>query len=190
MKYKKTAGTILAFAVMILLLTVLFFASVNIGSLKVGVPDILQGMIGKGSEEVSTVFDLRLPRIFISILAGAATAVSGVLFQAVLKNPLADPGIIGISSGATFAAILITAFAPTLFFLYTGVCIFWRGAGILSGVHSVVERRLKSFAGHSDRSRCECNVHRSFQRTQLHEWWKYVRGSGNRQRKYYDEDMG
>lgn len=85
MKYKKTAGTILAFAVMILLLTVLFFASVNIGSLKVGVPDILQGMIGKGSEEVSTVFDLRLPRIFISILAGAATAVSGVLFQAVLK---------------------------------------------------------------------------------------------------------
>lgn len=126
MKYKKTAGTILAFAVMILLLTVLFFASVNIGSLKVGVPDILQGMIGKGSEEVSTVFDLRLPRIFISILAGAATAVSGVLFQAVLKNPLADPGIIGISSGATFAAILITAFAPTLFF-FTPVFAFFGG---------------------------------------------------------------
>ena len=189
MKYKKTAGTILAFAVMILLLTVLFFASVNIGSLKVGVPDILQGMIGKGSEEVSTVFDLRLPRIFISILAGAATAVSGVLFQAVLKNPLADPGIIGISSGATFAAILITAFAPTLFF-FTPVFAFFGGVLAFCLVHSVVERRLKSFAGHSDRSRCECNVHRSFQRTQLHEWWKYVRGSGNRQRKYYDEDMG
>lgn len=126
MKYKKTAGTILAFSVMILLLTVLFFASVNIGSLKVGVADILQGIIGKGSEEVSTVFDLRLPRIFISILAGAATAVSGVLFQAVLKNPLADPGIIGISSGATFAAILITAFAPTLFF-FTPVFAFFGG---------------------------------------------------------------
>ena len=39
-----------------------------------------------------------------------------MLFQAVLKNPLADPGIIGISSGASFAAVLITAFAPTLFF--------------------------------------------------------------------------
>ena len=45
----------------------------------------------------------------------------------------------------------------------------------MSGVHSVVERRLKSF-GSFYRSRCECNVHRSFQRTQLHEWWKYVRG--------------
>lgn len=113
---KKTTGMIVSFFVMILLLAILFFASINIGSLKVGVSDILKGMIGKSSEEVSTVLDLRLPRIFISMLAGAATAVSGVLFQAVLKNPLADPGIIGISSGASFAAILVTAFTPALFF--------------------------------------------------------------------------
>lgn len=113
---KKTTGMIVSFFVMILLLAMLFFASINIGSLKVGVSDILKGMIGKSSEEVSTVLDLRLPRIFISMLAGAATAVSGVLFQAVLKNPLADPGIIGISSGASFAAILVTAFTPALFF--------------------------------------------------------------------------
>ena len=113
---KKTTGMIVSFFVMILLLAMLFFASINIGSLKVGVSDILKCMIGKSSEEVSTVLDLRLPRIFISMLAGAATAVSGVLFQAVLKNPLADPGIIGISSGASFAAILVTAFTPALFF--------------------------------------------------------------------------
>lgn len=113
---KKTTGMIVSFFVMILLLAILFFASINIGSLKVGVSDILKGMIGKSSEEVSTILDLRLPRIFISMLAGAATAVSGVLFQAVLKNPLADPGIIGISSGASFTAILVTAFAPALFF--------------------------------------------------------------------------
>lgn len=102
---KKTTGMIVSLFVMILLLAILFFASINIGSLKVGVSDILKGMIGKSSEEASTVLDLRLPRIFISMLAGAATAVSGVLFQAVLKNPLADPGIIGISSGASFTAI-------------------------------------------------------------------------------------
>ena len=48
------------------------------------------------------------------------------MFRAVLKNPLADPGIIGISSGATFAAILITAFAPTLFF-FTPVFAFFGG---------------------------------------------------------------
>ncbi len=43
-------------------------------------------------------------------------AVSGVLLQAVMKNPLADPGIIGISSDASLTAVLITAFLPQLFF--------------------------------------------------------------------------
>ena len=50
------------------------------------------------------------------MLGGAATAVSGVLLQAVIKNPLADPGIIGVSSGASLAAVLITAFFPSLYF--------------------------------------------------------------------------
>lgn len=66
--------------------------------------------------DVATVYDLRFPRIFIAMLGGAATAVSGVLLQAVMKNPLADPGIIGVSSGASLAAVLITAFAPSLYF--------------------------------------------------------------------------
>ncbi len=50
------------------------------------------------------------------MFGGAATAVSGVLLQAVMKNPLADPGIIGVSSGASLTAVLITAFFPSLFF--------------------------------------------------------------------------
>ena len=53
-------------------------------------------------------------------LKGAALAtgltVAGVLLQAVMKNPLADPGIIGVSSGASLTAVLITAFVPTLYF--------------------------------------------------------------------------
>ena len=49
-------------------------------------------------------------------MGGAATAVSGVLLQAVMKNPLADPGIIGISSGASLTAVLITAFVPALYY--------------------------------------------------------------------------
>ena len=73
-------------------------------------------------QQYSTLF----PRIIISMLAGAAIAVSGVLFQAVLKNPLADPGIIGISSGASFAAVLITAFVPTAYFL-TPIMAFFGG---------------------------------------------------------------
>ena len=53
--------------------------------------------------------------ILIAMLAGASVAVSGVMLQAVMKNPLADPGIMGISSGAGMAAVLVTAFAPSLY---------------------------------------------------------------------------
>lgn len=115
-KRRKTAKAAVAFVVMILLLLVLFFAAVNIGSLKVSFTELLKGLFVEYDDTVATIYDLRFPRIIISMLAGAAVAVSGVLFQAVLKNPLADPGIIGISSGASFAAVLITAFAPSLFF--------------------------------------------------------------------------
>ena len=108
-KHRKTAKAAISFIVMIVLLVALFFAAVNIGSLKVSFPELLKGLFVKYNEDVATIYDLRFPRIVISMLAGAAIA-------AVLKNPLADPGIIGISSGASFAAVLITAFAPTLFF--------------------------------------------------------------------------
>lgn len=60
------------------------------------------------------------------MLAGMGIAVAGVLFQAVLKNPLADPGIIGISSGAGFTAVLVTAFAPA-FYLFTPLVAFAGG---------------------------------------------------------------
>ena len=123
---RKRVRAALSFVIMALLLLALFFASVNIGSLKVSFPEMLRGMLGDMSENAAAVFDLRFPRIFISMLAGAATAVSGVLFQAVLKNPLADPGIIGISSGAGFAAVVITAFVPSLFF-FTPVFAFLGG---------------------------------------------------------------
>ena len=115
-KKRKRVRAVLSFGIMILCLVGLFFAAINIGSLKVSFPDLMRGLFVERIEEVAVIYDLRFPRSIISMLAGAAIAVSGVLFQAVLKNPLADPGIIGISSGASFAAVLITAFAPQLYF--------------------------------------------------------------------------
>ena len=126
---KKTVRAALSFLIIGILLVALFVAAVNIGSLKVSFPELLRGLFVEYNEDVATIYDLRFPRIVISILAGAAVAVSGVLFQAVLKNPLADPGIIGISSGASFAAVLVTAFAPSLYF-FTPLFAF--GGGVLA----------------------------------------------------------
>ncbi|HRL47245.1 MAG TPA: iron chelate uptake ABC transporter family permease subunit, partial [Blautia wexlerae] len=82
-KHRKTAKAAISFIVMIVLLVALFFAAVNIGSLKVSFPELLKGLFVKYNEDVATIYDLRFPRIVISMLAGAAIAVSGVLFQAV-----------------------------------------------------------------------------------------------------------
>ncbi len=95
----------------------LFLLAVNTGSLKVTPQQLFRGLFVEYDKTVATIYDLRFPRIFIAMLGGAAMAVSGVLFQAVMKNPLADPGIIGISSGASFTAVIITAFYPQLFFV-------------------------------------------------------------------------
>lgn len=107
---------VISFVVTLIGLIALFLFAVNTGSLKVTPLELFRGLFLEYNRDVATIFDLRFPRIFIALLGGAATAVSGVLLQAVMKNPLADPGIIGISSGASLTAVLITAFIPELYF--------------------------------------------------------------------------
>lgn len=112
-----TRKKILSFVLTAVALLVLFIFAVNTGSLKVTPSELFSGVFIEYNPDVATIYDLRFPRIFIAMLGGAATAVSGVLLQAVMKNPLADPGIIGVSSGASLVAVIVTAFFPSLFFL-------------------------------------------------------------------------
>ncbi len=113
MDKKKT----ISFLVLGALLLGLLLLAVNVGSIRVGPGELLRGIFWQYDEKVAIIWDLRFPRIIIAVLSGAAMAVSGALFQAVMKNPLADPGIIGISSGAGFTALIVTLFFPSLFFL-------------------------------------------------------------------------
>ena len=122
---KKGKGNI-AWIVTLAALLVVFLYAVNTGSLKVTPIQLFKGLFIAYDPQVATVYDLRFPRIIVAMLGGAATAVSGVLLQAVMKNPLADPGIIGVSSGASFVAVLITAFVPALYF-YTPILAFIGG---------------------------------------------------------------
>ncbi|BBF43467.1 heme transporter IsdDEF, permease component IsdF [Lachnospiraceae bacterium KM106-2] len=89
----------------------------NTGSIKLSPAELFQGLFIEYNETVHTVYDLRFPRIFVAMLSGAALAVSGVLFQAVLKNPLADPSMIGVSSGAGLTAVIISACFPSAYFM-------------------------------------------------------------------------
>ena len=114
---KKTAGTwktVLAFAVTAVLLLVFMVLAANIGGIKVTFVQLLRGIFAEYDEDVAIIVQLRFPRIFVAILGGMAMAVAGVITQAVMRSPLADPGIIGISAGSGFGAVLVTAFAPAL----------------------------------------------------------------------------
>lgn len=131
-----TGRKVVAFVVAAVALLGLFLLAVNTGSLQVTPLQLFNGLFVAYDPDVATVYDLRFPRIFIAMVGGAATAVSGVLLQAVIRNPLADPGIIGVNAGASLAAILVTAFVPTLFF-FTPLFAFAGGLVAFALVYSL-----------------------------------------------------
>jgi iron complex transport system permease protein len=116
-KKVQTIKTVLAFTLTPLFLLVFILLAVRIGGLKVSYAELFRGIFIEHNETVSIIVQLRFPRIFVAIFGGMLMAVAGVLLQAVLKNPLADPGIIGISSGSAFVAVLVAAFFPALAYL-------------------------------------------------------------------------
>ncbi len=106
--------TILAFLVTLCILLIAFFVAVNTGGLNVTAEELFRGLFIEYDERVAIILELRFPRIIVAILGGAIMSMSGVCMQAVMRNPLADPGIIGISSGAAFAAVIVSSFFPAL----------------------------------------------------------------------------
>jgi iron complex transport system permease protein len=103
-----------------LVLFVVVVLSLKLGAYPIPVQDVVMSLVrraaGRG-EHIPTdyrlvIFELRLPRIALGVLVGAALSVSGAGFQALLRNPLADPYVLGVSSGAALGAILSLIWAP------------------------------------------------------------------------------
>lgn len=102
--------------VLALLIFILALIAMKMGSITISYRELFEGLFVAYDKRVATIYDLRFPRIIVALLGGAALSCSGLLFQAVLKNPLADPGIIGISGGASLAASVISGLFPVLYF--------------------------------------------------------------------------
>ncbi|MFJ7696542.1 iron ABC transporter permease [Lysinibacillus fusiformis] len=91
--------------------------AIGLGSVHISIPDILSTLInGRGQEGVYTtiIWDIRLPRVLLALIIGASIAISGALLQAVMGNPLADPGLTGVTSGAAAFVLLILLANPEL----------------------------------------------------------------------------
>ncbi|TFE04232.1 iron ABC transporter permease [Jeotgalibacillus salarius] len=100
------------YAVSILLLLTAFTLGVTVGSVRVPVMEMLSIFAGAFSNREaldpmfsSIVLDIRFPRVILAALVGASLAIAGASFQGLLKNPLADPYTLGVSSGASVGAV-------------------------------------------------------------------------------------
>lgn len=111
---------------MVVILVLIAYYSIVLGSINLSFGEIIEGLFGERSGNTAVVYDLRLPRVLIGLFAGAAFALAGALLQAAIKNPLADPGIIGITSAAMLGNVVVINFFPHLFF-YSPVFAFAGG---------------------------------------------------------------
>ncbi|GIP23718.1 iron ABC transporter permease [Paenibacillus sp. J22TS3] len=97
-----------------MLIIAAFIISMNTGYIRLSPLELMYTLLGQGTQKQSLIlFDFRLPRIVISVLIGAGLAVSGCIMQGVSRNALADPGILGINSGAGLAVLLFISFYPS-----------------------------------------------------------------------------
>lgn len=104
-------GVIALFAVLIL---IVFIISMNTGFIRLTPGEVFRTLFGMGDAKQELIlFQFRLPRIVISVLIGMGMAVSGCIFQGISRNPLADPGVLGINAGAGLAVTLFISFYPT-----------------------------------------------------------------------------
>jgi ferric hydroxamate transport system permease protein len=104
--------------------------------------DIANWAMGRAGPIVSFVLDTRVPRVLAAVFAGAALAVAGVLVQAVSRNPLGEPGVLGVTGGAGVAAVWVITVAPQ-----AGIWIVAGAAGVGAAVASLVVFGLAARGG-------------------------------------------
>lgn len=96
--------------------------SLIFGSADISFGTILHTLLGNvETTDEMVIWNIRFPRNIVGALVGANLAVSGAILQAVMKNPLADPGIVGVSSGAGLAGVIMLIFMPEASLLLTPV---------------------------------------------------------------------
>ncbi|MFJ6708410.1 MULTISPECIES: FecCD family ABC transporter permease [unclassified Streptomyces] len=92
------------------LLALVMVASVAVGAKAIPPGEVLHALVhGRDSVDSTVVLDLRLPRTLLAVAVGAALGLAGVLMQALTRNPLADPGLLGVNMGASAAVVAAIA---------------------------------------------------------------------------------
>ena len=114
LRIRSRAVFLLTTAVLVAVLVGVTIAAVLLGDSKLLLGDVVNWAQGRAGRTVTFVLDTRVPRVLAALLAGAALALAGTLVQAVTRNPLAEPGILGVSGGAVLGAVLVVTTIPSV----------------------------------------------------------------------------
>lgn len=113
-------------------LALLCLASMLLGAGEIGIGSSLQALLGKADEDARfIVLELRLARTELALLVGLALGAAGVLLQAVTRNPLAEPGLLGVSAGSSFAVVIAINLGASAAGLHLGVAMLGALVGCL-----------------------------------------------------------
>ncbi|MCZ4091845.1 FecCD family ABC transporter permease [Sinorhizobium psoraleae] len=112
----------LLIVVLAVLAAATFVTSIMTGAADASLSNVFDWLSGAESADQALsardriiILDIRLPRAVLGLLVGASLAVSGVVMQGLFRNPLADPGLVGVSSGASLGAVLLIVLGASLF---------------------------------------------------------------------------
>ncbi|ALG10977.1 iron ABC transporter permease [Kibdelosporangium phytohabitans] len=104
---------VIALSVGVAVLAVALVVGLRVGDVDISWSQLAAAVTGSGQEMADAVVSFRLPRLLVAAAAGACLAVAGVAVQSVVRNPLAEPGLMGITGGASAGAMLMILIIPT-----------------------------------------------------------------------------
>jgi iron complex transport system permease protein len=136
-------GTIWALALLALLLLSAFL-SLGLGSANVGLGDALRALWDASHPAATVVLQIRLPRTLLAVLIGGLLAIAGVVMQAFFRNPMAEPYLVGVSSGAALGAVLAILLGWEVhagWFSTVPLCAFLGALAVTALIYSINRRR-------------------------------------------------
>ncbi|CEG12363.1 Putative ABC transporter permease protein [groundwater metagenome] len=136
--------------VLIFILVLAALISLSVGAAEYSIEKVWNILTGHGNDtENFIIFNIRLPRIIADILVGISLALSGVVLQAIFRNPLVEPYLLGISGGAAFGVLLaifagIFFYVDFLFFGFSSVSVFAFSGGIFGVLITYYVARVRN----------------------------------------------
>jgi iron complex transport system permease protein len=122
--------TLLIFAVLSLLCLLSMLFSISVGSVDISMQQVMAALFdNNGTIESSVILELRLPRVIAGFLVGGMLALAGALMQVLLRNPLAEPYVLGVSGGASVFALLA---------MMLGLSGYWLNLGAFTGAFASI----------------------------------------------------